>query len=126
MFPITIDFPRIPAVILALLLTLPTIMLAVAAFKLFRKTGQEPDPWQPTPEIITDGVYRYTRNPMYLGMTMMQAAIGIGFMNVWILLLIPLSCTIIYFAVIRFEEAYLERKFGDVYLKYKASVRRWL
>jgi protein-S-isoprenylcysteine O-methyltransferase Ste14 len=95
------------------------------ALGLFRRTGQDPKPWKTTPEIITTGVYRFTRNPMYLGMALLQAGIGIGFANGWILALLPPVLVIIYTIAIRPEEAYLESKFGDVYTGYKKSVRRW-
>ena len=52
-----------------------------AAMGLFRRTGQDPKPWAPTPEIVSAGVYRLTRNPMYLGMALIQTALGIGLGN---------------------------------------------
>lgn len=100
--------------------------LVAAAFGLFRRTGQDPAPWKSTPQIISTGIYRFTRNPMYLGMGLIQAGIGIGFENGWILALLPLVFALIYVTAIRHEEAYLERKFGAAYVGYKRSVRRWL
>jgi len=75
---------------------------------------------------LITGIYRYTRNPMYVGMALLQLAIGVGFGNLWIVALLPLVLAIIYAIAIRHEEAYLERKFGETYLAYKRSVRRWL
>ena len=100
--------------------------LIAAALGLFRRTGQNPEPWKPTPEIIATGVYRFTRNSMYLGMALLQAGIGIGLANAWVVALAPASLAIVYAIAVRHEEAYLERKFGAGYLAYKASVRRWL
>jgi protein-S-isoprenylcysteine O-methyltransferase Ste14 len=96
------------------------------AIRLFRRTGQDPKPWEPTPEIISTGVYRYTRNPMYVGMALLQIGIGVGLANGWILALVPLVLVLVYRTAIRHEEAYLERKFGETYASYKRSVRRWL
>ena len=76
--------------------------------------------------LISTGVYRITRNPMYVGMALLQTGIGIGFANGWIISLVPPVLAIIYATAIRPEEAYLERKFGDPYTEYKRSVRRWL
>ena len=102
------------------------ILLVAAAFGLFRRTGQDPAPWKSTPQIISTGIYRFTRNPMYLGMGLIQAGIGIGFGNGWIIALLPLVLALVYAIAIRHEEAYLERKFGAAYVGYKQSVRRWL
>lgn len=100
--------------------------MPAGAVGLFRRTGQDPKPWKTTPEIISTGVYRFTRNPMYLGMALLQVGIGVGFANGWILALLPPVLVIIYAVAIRPEETYLESKFGDGYTAYKKSVRRWL
>ena len=102
------------------------IGLGAGALRLFRKTGQDPKPWEPTPEIVSSGVYRFTRNPMYVGMALLQVSIGLGLANGWILALVPISLVVVYWTAIRHEEAYLERKFGETYTGYKRSVRRWL
>jgi protein-S-isoprenylcysteine O-methyltransferase Ste14 len=97
-----------------------------SAFGIFRRIGQDPAPWTTTPEIVTTGSFRFTRNPMYVGMSIVQFGVGIGLANGWILLLIPVAMAIVQRTAIRHEEAYLERKFGEGYLVYKRSVRRWL
>jgi protein-S-isoprenylcysteine O-methyltransferase Ste14 len=93
---------------------------------LFRRSGQDENPWKPTPQIVERGPFRMTRNPMYLQMIIV--CIGIAFMlaNAWILLLTPLGGWVLQRFAIRPEEAYLERKFGDKYLAYRRRVRRWL
>jgi protein-S-isoprenylcysteine O-methyltransferase Ste14 len=111
---------------LALAATVPAVVLLAGAIGLFRRTGQDPKPWEPTPVIIRDGVYRFTRNPMYLGLACVQAAIGFALANAWIVILVPVVLGIVYVTAIRHEEAYLERKFADEYHRYKASVRRWI
>ena len=63
---------------------------------------------------------------MYVGMALLQAAVGIGRSNGWIVALVPAALVVIYATAIRHEEAYLERKFGQPYLDYMSSVRRWL
>ena len=100
--------------------------LMAAAINLFRQTGQDPKPWESTPEIIATGIYRMTRNPMYLGMGLLQGGIGLLFSSTWVVALVPVTWIAIYLVAIRHEEAYLERKFGASYLEYKESVRRWL
>lgn len=99
--------------------------LIAAALGRFRSSGQNPEPWASTPEIISKGVYRFTRNPMYVALGLMQAGIGVALANAWIVLFVPAAWAGIYWVAIRHEEVYLERKFGEVYSDYKASVRRW-
>jgi protein-S-isoprenylcysteine O-methyltransferase Ste14 len=100
--------------------------LAGAAVGLFKKMEQDPKPWTPTPEIVSTGVYRFTRNPMYLGMALLQCGIGVGLANAWVIVLLPLTLAVVHLTAIRHEETYLERKFGKAYTDYKSSVRRWL
>ncbi len=124
--PLPLDLPMALRVGLAAATALSGVSLVAAAIGLFRRTGQDPKPWESTPEIISTGIYRFTRNPMYVGMALLQTSIGIGFANGWILALVPLVLVVIYAIAIRHEEAYLERKFGPTYVAYKRSVRRWL
>jgi protein-S-isoprenylcysteine O-methyltransferase Ste14 len=75
---------------------------------------------------VTTGIHGWTRNPIYLGMFLVYGGIGLAAQSPWILILtLPLAITIC-FGVVAREEAYLERRFGDAYLDYKARVRRWL
>jgi protein-S-isoprenylcysteine O-methyltransferase Ste14 len=80
----------------------------------------------PTTTIVDTGPYRLTRNPIYLGMVLGLIGLAIALNSLWQLLtLVPFALVIRYGVVAR-EEAYLERKFGDVYRRYRARVRRWL
>lgn len=100
--------------------------LTGAAFLRFLRTGQNPEPWKPSPELIVGGIYRYTRNPMYLGIAGWQMAWGFAWHDLWIVVLAPLSLAAVYFVAVRHEEAYLAAKFGTSFAEYKATVRRWL
>src|SRR5215831_4655900 len=80
----------------------------------------------PTTTIVESGPYRFTRNPIYLGMFLGLIGLAIAFNSLWLLLtLVPLALVIRYGVVAR-EEAYLDRKFGHIYRRYRARVRRWL
>ncbi|SCZ35508.1 MULTISPECIES: methyltransferase family protein [Pseudomonas] len=98
----------------------------LAAAGLFRRLGTNIPPSRPTTLIATTGPYRWTRNPMYLGMALVYAGIAIGFHGAIALALLPLVLIVIQRQVIAREERYLEAKFGDDYRRYKAEVRRWL
>jgi protein-S-isoprenylcysteine O-methyltransferase Ste14 len=102
------------------------VAISVSFSRTFRRAGQDRNPNTPTPRVITTGLYRYSRNPAYVALIAIQVGVGLLLDNVWILLfLIPALVTMHYGVIIR-EEAYLERKFGDEYLRYKENVRRWL
>jgi protein-S-isoprenylcysteine O-methyltransferase Ste14 len=100
--------------------------LGLWAVVLFRRSGQNENPWKPTPSIVERGPFRITRNPMYLQMVLICIGFAIILMNVWILLLTPVGAWMLQHFVIRAEEEYLERKFGEDYLAYKRRVRRWI
>lgn len=93
---------------------------------LFRRSGQSEIPWKPTPTILEDGPYRFTRNPMYLQMVLVCAGFFVILANGWILLLTPICALVLQRFAIFPEEEYLTRKFGDEYLDYTRRVRRWL
>jgi protein-S-isoprenylcysteine O-methyltransferase Ste14 len=91
-----------------------------------RRTRQDPDPREPSPELILGGPYRWSRNPIYLGMALVQAGAGVALGNAWLILLLAPTLAILQREVIAREEAYLTRRFGDAYLAYCGSVRRWI
>ena len=102
------------------------VALAASAIVLFRRAGTSPVPIQPTTALVVRGPYRFTRNPMYVGLAALYAGVTLLINSVWPLLLLPVVLGVIRWAVIAREEAYLERKFGDAYRAYTTRVRRWL
>jgi protein-S-isoprenylcysteine O-methyltransferase Ste14 len=100
--------------------------LAVAGIRTFSRAGTAVPTNEPTRALVTTGVHGFCRNPIYLGMFLVYAGIGVAARSPWALILtLPLALTIRYGVVAR-EEPYLERRFGDAYRDYKARVRRWL
>lgn len=93
---------------------------------LFRRSGQNENPWKPTPSIVERGPFRLTRNPMYLQMVLVCVGVAVILSNGWILLFTPLCAWLLQRFAIVPEETYLERKFGESYRAYKRRVRRWL
>jgi protein-S-isoprenylcysteine O-methyltransferase Ste14 len=102
------------------------VALIAGALRLFEHTGQDPKPWKTTPEIISSGIYRFTRNPMYVGMGLLQASFAFALANGWILGLLAPVLVVVYATAVRHEETYLEAKFGSAYIEYKRSVGRWI
>ena len=81
---------------------------------------------EPTDAIVTRGAFRFSRNPIYVSMLLLQVGVGIWANSLWFLGLAAISAMLLSWGVISREEQYLERKFGTDYLAYKALVRRWL
>jgi protein-S-isoprenylcysteine O-methyltransferase Ste14 len=102
------------------------VWLNVAGFRTQRRAGTDPIPFNPTTRIVSHGLYRFTRNPMYIGFAFWTLGLAVLIDSVWMLVALPVGLVLIDLLVVRREEAYLERKFGDEYLQYKKAVRRWL
>ena len=100
--------------------------LAIWAIVTIHKAGSRVETNRPTTTIVANGPYRFTRNPIYIGMFLGQSGFAIGFNSLWLLVTLVLFYFVIRYGVVAREEAYLERKFASVYLDYKSRVRRWL
>lgn len=107
-------------------IVLAGLWLIVEAWKLFKRTGQDPAPWTPSPEMVLSGPYRFTRNPMYVGLTCIQVGLGMALNNLWISLFAALSLLVVHFIAVVPEEKYLTEKFGESYIGYLIKVRRYL
>lgn len=118
--------PRAARFAVALLLLAPAVALLLGALRRFRAARTPPEPWKPTKAIVADGVYRVTRNPMYLGMLLTYLALAVALDSGLALLLAPALVALVGAGVIAREERYLEARFGDEYRAYRARVRRWL
>jgi protein-S-isoprenylcysteine O-methyltransferase Ste14 len=126
-----VPLPFLPADLPAGWLGAMVFVLALAlvawAIVTITRAGSNVPTHLPTTTIVDSGPHRFTRNPIYLGMFLGLVGLAIAFDNLWLLLmmLLPFALVIRYGVVAR-EEAYLERKFGDVYRGYRSRVRRWL
>lgn len=112
--------------VVAVVLIIAGLVLEGWAGGLFKKAGTNVVPYQPATALVTDGPYRFTRNPMYVGFAVTYLGLAIG-LNTPTGLALLLPCLLLTtWGVILREEHYLEGKFGQVYLDYKRRVRRWL
>lgn len=82
-------------------------------------------PGQPATALVTSGVFRRSRNPIYLSFALMLFGSGIALTNPWMIVLTPLLVVYFQRRVIQREEEYLTRRFGEAYLAYKKQTRRW-
>lgn len=99
--------------------------LAVSAVRAFKAAETNIRPHQPALNIVKTGPYRFTRNPMYLGMVLFKTGIAFTFSLDWAILLAPLVWIALHFGVVLREEAYLTAKFGQTYTDFIQQTRRW-
>jgi protein-S-isoprenylcysteine O-methyltransferase Ste14 len=102
------------------------ILLLVASLWRFLISKNTLLPIKPAQSLQTSGIYALSRNPMYLALLCLYFGIAIFKGNVWTFILAPIVVIIIQSYVIKKEEEYLMRAFGDVYLSYRKNVRRWI
>ncbi len=117
--------PRWMSITLGSLSIISGAMLIRGGFREMLAAKTNVDPRQPAKTIVTEGPYRYTRNPLYLGLTLLYVGVTFLVNAFWAMLLLPVVLVVMVYGVIKREEQYLEQKFGEQYLSYKARVRRW-
>jgi protein-S-isoprenylcysteine O-methyltransferase Ste14 len=112
--------------LLGLVFAIAGMTLIIMAAVKFRAAKTFIEPWKPTTALITDGVYAYSRNPIYLGMALGYVGISILGDSVIALGCLPLPLALVHYGVILREEHYLAGKFGQAYRDYLGRVRRWI
>jgi protein-S-isoprenylcysteine O-methyltransferase Ste14 len=118
--------PRRLARTLGPLLIVGGFAVGLLGLREMRRAETNVDPYKPATAVVTGGPYRFTRNPMYVGFTLMYVGISALANALLPILLLPAVQQLMRRGVIEREERYLERKFGDEYLRYKGRVRRWI
>jgi protein-S-isoprenylcysteine O-methyltransferase Ste14 len=116
----------LPAGWLAVMVFVLALALVTWAIVTITRAGSNVPTNLPTTTIVESGPYRFTRNPIYLGMFLGLIGLAIAFDNLWLLIMLVPFALVIRYGVVAREEAYLARKFGDVYRDYRSRVRRWL
>lgn len=111
---------------LGILLIAASIPIAVSALQALGRAQTTFDARKPTTVIVTDGVFLFSRNPMYLAAMLLYLGIASLINSLWILLLVLPLMVVIQRGVVEREEQYLERKFGEEYLSHKRRIRRWI
>jgi protein-S-isoprenylcysteine O-methyltransferase Ste14 len=118
-FPLRTTLPGV-------VLTLASLALAVSGLRTFRRSGTNVDPRRPALKVIEAGPYRFTRNPMYLGIVGIQLGLALTFSLDWALFGAVLLGLVLHFGVVLREEEYMTAKFGAAYTEFRARTRRWL
>lgn len=100
--------------------------ITLTVIKRFRRANTPLDVRKPASALVTNGPYRFSRNPAYVSLTLLYLGIGILLGNGWVLILVAPVLIVMDRWVVVSEERHLEAKFGEQYLRYKSDVRRWL
>ena len=126
-YPIAImAHPSTLSKVLANLLFVISGVIMVTTTRLMLRKKTDPRADRPTTTIVTEGFFRYTRNPLYLSLMLIYSGISIYANSLWLVFLLPVLLIALERGVVVREEEYLEGKFGDEYLQYKNKVRRWI
>ncbi len=116
--------PEMLHVIGAPLLILGTLIVYLGKLELAR-CQQPSEPGHATTALVKSGVFKYSRNPLYLGVTLAFMGMAIATdMPWWLFLTLPTMLALHYVLILP-EERYLAAKFGEEYRQYRGSVRRW-
>lgn len=110
----------------ALALIILGLVLEAWAGGLFKRRGTNVVPWSPATALVTDGPYRFSRNPMYVGFALTYLGLALGLESPTAVFLLLPCLILMTWGVIQREERYLAAKFGQPYLDYMKRVRRWL
>ncbi len=115
-----------PITLIGILPILAGLAIGFSSARRFRKRGTGVIPFSPATTVVTDGAYRFTRNPMYLGLTLALIGAALLFGSVSPLLTIPVFIIWITIRYILAEEEFMAESVGQPYLDYKQKVRRWI
>jgi protein-S-isoprenylcysteine O-methyltransferase Ste14 len=124
--PLTVPGASLPRWTVAGSLILIGAAIFAAAARNFARAGTPVPSTQPVRALVTTGIHGWSRNPIYVGMLLLYAGIGIAAASPWVLILAVPLVIVMRTVVVAREEAYLERHFGAAYRDYKARVRRWV
>jgi protein-S-isoprenylcysteine O-methyltransferase Ste14 len=102
------------------------IAVAILAARQFERAGTNIVPLTPSTTLVTDGMFAWSRNPMYSSMTAILIGTAMLLDRAWPWIVVPVFVAILRLHFIRHEERLMEATFGQAYLDYKRRVRRWL
>ena len=120
---VLLDFDQ--RVMIALVLFAASAALAIPAMLAFRRAGTHIEPWKPATKLVEHGIFRFVRNPMYVGLILLVAAIAVALASDWILVMTVALAATLHVGVVRREERYLAAKYGERYRDYCRRVSRY-
>lgn len=102
------------------------VALAAGSVKRFDRAGTDERYAEPTSVVVQDGLYRHTRNPMFVGLVLIHLGVVVALNAAWALIGVPVLIIYLRYGVISREERFLEKRFGDDYRNYKRTAPRWI
>lgn len=126
LLPSSLNIERVISVGIGVFMIILSWVIIFTAKYQFKKYNQKSGPNNETTEIIKDGLFAHTRNPIYLGVIFLAPALGLIVNSIWLIFSIVPVCILIHFFLIIPEERYLKNKFKDDYVRYCTQVRRWI
>lgn len=111
--------------VIGIVLVAAGLALVISANVAFREAGTNVEPWKPSLAIVTGGVFRWLRNPMYVGGVLLLVGLAVLLASDWTLVMTVAFVLVLHVGVVKREERYLEAKFGDAYRRYKEAVPRY-
>ena len=112
-------------ILLGLIIISLSGIIQLNSLKIFKLNGRKPTPKFESNNLFITGPYRFTRNPMYVSLVLLQFGLGIILNKLWISTFSFIALTFVHFFAVLQEESYLENKFGESYINYKKTVRRY-
>jgi protein-S-isoprenylcysteine O-methyltransferase Ste14 len=103
-----------------------SVAIVFLARRQFVAHGTHLNPYRPVEALVVDGIYRFSRNPIYVAFLLVVVAFALWTNSIWFLLATVIAFFLLHFGVVKREERYLSDKFGEPYATYRRRVRRWL
>ncbi|MEP7119089.1 MAG: isoprenylcysteine carboxylmethyltransferase family protein [Acidobacteriota bacterium] len=126
LWPLATGVPWLPRMVVAAVALASAVVLGVGGERALHGAGTNVSPRQPTTTVVTSGIYRYTRNPLYLGLLCLYTALALALDSLWPFVLWVVLLPVLSQGIVAREERYLVAKFGAAYQNYRVRVRRWI
>jgi protein-S-isoprenylcysteine O-methyltransferase Ste14 len=117
---------RVIEITIGVALLILSVAIMLVAIRQLLMHGTHPSPYRPVNALVVDGIYKFSRNPIYVAFLLFVIAFAFCANSAWFFVATVIAFFLLHFGVIRREEPYLSHKFGDAYDAYRRRARRWI